>query len=46
MLGRPPFLRQDECPTLLRRPDESCEDVLAGLPAVLPICAAAATFIR
>ena len=37
MSGRPPLLRQDECPALLRCPDERREYVLAGLLATTPV---------
>jgi hypothetical protein len=37
MLGRPPLLRQDERPALLRRPDEHRIDMLARLLAATPV---------
>jgi hypothetical protein len=43
MSGRPPLLRQDERPALLRRPHRCRIDMLAGLLAVPPVWAAAAT---
>jgi hypothetical protein len=43
MSGRPPLLRQDERPALLRRPHRCRIDMLARLLAVPPVWAAAAT---
>src|SRR5687767_3509773 len=43
MSDRPPLLCQDERLTLLRRPDQCREDMLAGLLAAPPVWAAAAT---
>jgi hypothetical protein len=46
MSGRPPLFSQYERPALLCSPDERREDVFAGLLAVLPVWAVAATLTR